>query len=279
MSELASGLPRSIDAFANARMGSIERPEWLVRVAEDYFKRSEQIFRDIPAEEMVALMDATGVEKAILATRAEDPDRELLKYPERYPDRFVLSASIDPRNGMRALHALKGLYDNQPVVLARAFPFMTGLAPNDRVYYPLYTRCVDLGLPISINTGIPGPPAPAMVQHPIHLDDVCLYFPDLVLVMAHGADPWWNVAIRLMLKYRNLYLMTSAYAPKYFPPELLTYMNTRGRHKIMFASDHPVLAMDRCVREAVDLDLRDGVLDAFLYGNADRVLFGGGDTA
>lgn len=278
MSELPPGL-RAIDAFANARMGSIERPEWLVRVAEDYFKRAEQIFRDIPAEEMVELMDATGVDKAILATRAEAPDKELLTYAERYPDRFVLSASIDPRNGMRALGALEALHKNHPVVLARAFPFMTGLAPNDRVYYPLYTRCVDLGLPISINTGIPGPPAPAAVQHPIHLDDVCLYFPELVLIMAHGADPWWNVAIRLMLKYRNLYLMTSAYAPKYFPAELLTYMNTRGRHKIMFASDHPVLAMDRCVREACDLDLRDGVLDAFLYGNADRVLFGGGDAA
>ena len=262
----------AIDAFVNARMGSIERPEWLVRVAEDYFKRSEKIFKDISVSEMVDLMDASSVEVSILSTPALEPDRETLRFVEKRPDRFVLSASLDPRQGMPALRALESMARNHPVALARAFPFMTGLAPNDRVYYPLYAKCVDLGLPVSINTGIPGPPAPGAVQHPMFLDDVCLFFPDLVLVMAHGADPWWSVAIRLMLKYRNLYLMTSAYAPKYFPPELLHFMNTRGRHKIIFASDHPVLGMDRCVDEARALDLREGVLEQFLHGNCRRVL-------
>jgi len=174
---------------------------------------------------------------------------------------------------MPALRNLEALYKNEPVVLARAFPFMTGLAPNDKVYYPLYTKCVDFDLPVSINTGIPGPPAPGEVQNPMYLDEVCLYFPELKLVMAHGADPWWNIAIRLMLKYKNLYLMTSAYAPKYFPQELLQYMNTRGSHKIIFASDHPVLSMERCVTEARALDLREGVLEKFLYQNAKGLFF------
>jgi predicted TIM-barrel fold metal-dependent hydrolase len=91
--------------------------------------------------------------------------------------------------------------------------------------------------------------------------------------MAHGADPWWNVAIRLMIKYENLHLMTSAYAPRRLPAELLHFMNTRGQDKIIFASDHPALGMRRCVREAWDLDLRDGVLDKFLYTNAERLFF------
>jgi predicted TIM-barrel fold metal-dependent hydrolase len=77
-----------------------------------------------------------------------------------------------------------------------------------------------------------------------------------------------------MIKYRNLYLMTSAYSPKYLPESLLHYMNTRGRHKIMFASDHPVLTMDRCLEEAMALDLRPGVLENYLYENAHVVLFG-----
>ena len=113
-----------------------------------------------------------------------------------------------------------------------------------------------------------------MVQHPMHLDDVCLFFPELKLVMAHGADPWWREAFRLMLKYPNLHLMTSAFAPKYFPPELLQFMNTRGKDRILFASDHPVLSMERCVTEAWALDLRDGVLDKFLYANAARLFWG-----
>jgi predicted TIM-barrel fold metal-dependent hydrolase len=91
--------------------------------------------------------------------------------------------------------------------------------------------------------------------------------------MAHGADPWWNEACRLMLKYQNLTMMTSAYLPKYFPPELLQFMNTRGKNKVMFASDHPAIQMDRCLAEALALDLRPGVLECFLYENANRVFF------
>ena len=267
----------AIDTFVNPRMGSMKRPEWLVRVAEDYFNRTDAIFKDIPVEQLVDLMDEHGVERAILATRAEEPDPVTLSFPERYPDRFFLSVSVDPQRGMKAVRAIESMKRNHPVLLARVFPFMTGLAPTDRSYYPVFAKCCELDLPISVNTGIPGPPAPGWVQHPMHLDEVCLFFPELTLVMAHGADPWWNEAIRLMLKYRNLYLMTSAFAPKYFPPELVRYMNTRGKHKIIFASDHPVLGMDRTAREAREhpgLNEREGVLDAFLRGNALRVFWG-----
>ncbi len=265
---------RAIDGFVNVRMGSAERPAYLVRVAEDYFKRSAHIFRDISVSEMLETMDRLGVEKSILSLRAETPSAEVMAFCEAHPERFVLAAYVDPRRGMPALRELSGLCQNQPVVVARAVPFMINLPPDDRAYYPLYARCIELDLPISINTGIPGPPAPGRCQDPIYLDEVCLFFPELRLVMAHGADPWWAVAIRLMLKYPNLHLMTSAYAPRFLPPELIHFMNTRGQDKIIFASDHPVLSMDRCVEEACALDLREGVLDKYLYANAHRVFFG-----
>jgi predicted TIM-barrel fold metal-dependent hydrolase len=266
---------RAIDGFVNVRMGSAERPEFLVRVAEDYFKRSEHIFKDISIGEMLDTMDRLGVERSILSLRAETPAADVIAFCEARPDRFSLAAYVDPRRGMRALRELEGVHKNHPVVVARAVPFMIGLPPDDRAYYPLYAKCVELGLPISVNTGIPGPPAPGKCQDPMYLDEVCLFFPELVLVMAHGADPWWAVAIRLMLKYPNLYLMTSAYAPRFLPQELIHFMNTRGQGKVIFASDHPVLSMDRCVKEALALDLREGVLDKFLYANAHRVFFAG----
>ena len=124
-------------------------------------------------------------------------------------------------------------------------------------------------------TRISGPPLPAEPQDPMHLDRVCIRFPELRLCMIHGADPWWDVAIRLMLKYRNLRLMTSAWSPKRLPESLLHYMRTRGTDRILFASDYPVLSMERCIGEATALDLPPDVLDAWLHGNADSFFFGG----
>ena len=148
--------------------------------------------------------------------------------------------------------------------------------PSDAVYYPLYAKCAELELPLCINTGIPGPPIPGEVQHPMHLDRVCVRFPELRLCMIHGADPWWDVAIRLLLKYANLRLMTSAWSPKRLPESLLHYMRTRGPNKVIYASDWPVLRMRRVIPEARALDLPAEVLDNYLYNNAQEFFFGTG---
>ena len=273
-------MPRAIDCWVNTNLGDAAPPEFLRRVAEDYFKRPDAIFRSFTPEALLAEMDEAGVEKAILTVAGEAPSRDVLAFPEASPDRFVLSVAVDPRRGMKAVRELDALRRSHPVVLARVTPFLAGgLPPNDYRYFPLYTRCIDWGLPVSINTGLPGPPVPGRCQDPMHLDEVCYFLPELVVVMAHGADPWWGVATRLMIKYANLFLMTSAYAPKYFPPELVHFMNTRGRYKILFASDHPVLDFRRCVAEAEALPLRDDVLDLFLYQNAHRLFFAKGGAA
>jgi uncharacterized protein len=268
---------RAIDAWANVNIGGQGRPEFLERVRADYFKRdAEDFFRTWGEDEMLELMDRLGVERAILTTTAHRPDETVLGYARRHPQRFALAAQLDPTQPMKAVRALERFVGEHGAVLARITPFAIDVPPNHAIYYPVYAKCVELGLPISINTGIPGPPAPGECQHPMHLDRVCLHFPDLKLVMAHGADPWWGEACRLMIKYRNLHLMTSAYLPKYFPPDFVHFMNTRGADKVIWASDHPALDMGRCLEEARRLELRPGVLEKYLYENARRLFFPAG---
>jgi uncharacterized protein len=191
----------------------------------------------------------------------------------RYGARFKLAAVIDPSGGMDAVRTVERLVREHDVRLIRMVPFLINKPPNDKVYYPVYAKCIELGVAVSVNTGIPGPPMPAEPQRPLYLDEVCLYFPELVLIMAHGADPWWGEAIRLLLKYPNLHMMTSAYLPKYLPAELIQFMNTRGPTKVLFATDYPFLPFDRAVQEARALPFRPGVLDRYLGENA-RQLFG-----
>ena len=211
--EGAPARPRAIDCWLNPSVGvSQYRPEFLVRVARDYFKREREMFAETPIEELLQQMDAAGVERAILTLDANDP-QPIAEVARTFPERFICSAVIDPTAGMNAVRLLERLVAQHGVRLARIIPFLVNRPPNDKVYYPIYAKCIELDVPISVNTGIPGPPMPAEPQRPLHLDEVCLFYPELKLVMAHGADPWWGEAIRLLLKYPNLYMMTSAYAP------------------------------------------------------------------
>jgi len=247
-----------------------EHPEFLVRVAEDYFHREQALREGTPLDEMVVQMEAAGVEKGLLTIDAADP-KPYAEMAGRYPGRFLLSAVIDPMQGMEAVRTVERLVKEYDVRLIRMVPFLVNRAPNDKVYYPVYAKCIELGVAASVTTGIPGPPMPAEPQRPLYLDEVCLFFPELVLIMAHGADPWWAEAMRLMLKYPNLYMMTSAYLPKYLPEELIHFMNTRGQDKVLFATDFPFLPFDRAVETAKALPFRPGVLGKYLRDNARRV--------
>ncbi len=265
---------KAIDPWVNVSMGEVADIPFLQKVKEDYFKAGDDFFRNIEADELIELMDRIGVEKVLLTADPARPEQRLLDFTTQYPGRFFIAAAPRLQKGMKAIWAMEDLAKEYPVIMARVTPFEIDTPPNDAIYYPLYAKCIEMDIPVGVNTGIPGPPVAGECQHPMYLDRVCLHFPQLKLIMQHGADPWWDVAIRLMLKYKNLYMMTSAYSPKYLPESVIHFMNTRGKHKIMFASDHPVLSMDRCLSEARELELRPGVLEKYLYDNAQAVLFG-----
>ena len=269
---------RVIDGLVNVHFGETEQqPTWMLKVRDDYFKGPKSMFAPADLAELLDEMDAHGVQKAILMDNIAKPSVTARKFAEARPDRFALAmGGLNLLKPMPTLRELSAAVADLPVAYAVVGPSFWGDAqypPSDAVYYPLYTKCAELDLPLCLNTGLPGPPIPGEVQNPIHLDRVCVRFPELRLCMIHGADPWWDVAIRLMIKYENLRLMTSAWSPKRLPESLLHYMRTRGQNKVMYASDWPVLTMRRLVPEALALDLPSDVLENYLYNNAADFFF------
>jgi len=269
---------KAIDCLVNVGFADQKQPDWMVRVKEDYFKGDDSFFKSPELPELIDNMDANGVTKAILMTTVAATDDRAQRFAAAEPERFALALGgfnlLKPMKALRSIEAFVRDHSVAYVVVGPSFWGDGMYPPSDAVYYPLYTKCCELDLPLCMNTGIPGPPIPGEAQHPMHLDRVCVRFPELRLCMIHGADPWWDVAIRLMIKYRNLRLMTSAWSPKRLPESLLHYMRTRGKDRILFASDYPVLSMERCLGEAKALDLPDEVRDAWLHGNAEAFFFG-----
>jgi len=266
-----------VDCLINVDFGDRSHPDWMNRVKEEYFHGGDDFLASSELNALLEEMDANGVDRAVILTPVAEPSARALAYCEKHPERFALGAiKLDLLRPMPTLAALDAFRRNHPVAYAQVGPAFWGdgqYPPSDAVYYPLYTKCAEWGLPLALATGLPGPPIAGEAQNPIHLDRVCQRFPELTLVMHHGADPWWDLAIRLMIKYPNLRLMTSAWSPKRLPEALLHFMRTRGKDRVLFASDSPVLTIERCVREAHDLDLPDDVRSAWLGGNAAE-LFG-----
>jgi uncharacterized protein len=166
-------------------------------------------------------------------------------------------------------------YETLGIKAATAFP--AGCSPqvpiDDRRFYPIYAKCVELDLPIFVTTGVPGPRVPMACQKTELLDEVCWFFPELKVVMRHGAQPWEELAVKLMLKWPNLYYSTSAFAPRYYPRAIIDFANTRGADKVLYAGYYPMgLSLERIFAELADVPLKDDVWPKFLRENALRVL-------
>jgi predicted TIM-barrel fold metal-dependent hydrolase len=94
----------------------------------------------------------------------------------------------------------------------------------------------------------------------------------LRVVTRHGCEPWTDLACKMMLKYPNLHYMTSAFAPKHYPKDIVEFANKRGSRQVMYAGYFPMgLSLDRIFSEMPDVPFRDEVWPGFLRENAIRV--------
>jgi predicted TIM-barrel fold metal-dependent hydrolase len=93
----------------------------------------------------------------------------------------------------------------------------------------------------------------------------------MTVIGAHMGHPYEPLLMTYMRKWPNLYLSNSAYLAKYLDPALVEFMNSStGRGRVLFASDHPFLPMDRAMNAALELPGLDDVSrDAFLNGAAE----------
>jgi len=257
------------------------KPLLLDEESRKVFKMPAQyLFKNIPEideqDDYVAYalgeMDKWGIERAMLGISG--PNSTNLDACRNHPSRFFPSYGANPNNGMEEVRAIKRLHKEHGLKAVTGFP--AGLCPqvpiNDKRYYPIYATCVELDLPICITTGVPGPRIPMAPQKVEHIDEVCWFFPELKFVMRHGGEPWVDLAVKLMLKYPNLYYSTSAFAPKHYPEAIIHYANTRGADKIMYAGYFPMgLSLERIFTDMQNVPFKDNVWPKFLRDNAIRV--------
>ena len=66
--------------------------------------------------------------------------------------------------------------------------------------------------------------------------------------------------------------MTSAFAPKHYPEEIVKFANSRGADKVMYAGYFPMgLSLDRIFKDMPNVPFKDEVWPKFLRENARKV--------
>jgi predicted TIM-barrel fold metal-dependent hydrolase len=241
--------------------------------------------KGVSVQRYIEKMDRAGIERSLLiAVRAGDLQikgsfeiayERVADVCARYPDRFSGLAGVDPTRGVRQLKELDTAVKDYGFVGAHLYPHWFGLAPDAAQYYPIYARCCELDIPIMLQVGqnliyqktrrLPS------VARPILLDQVAIDFPELKLIGIHIGIPWTDEMIAMAWKHENVFIGVDAYAPNYWPKQLVHYLNSYGRDKVIFGTDWPVIDPERAIAEIGQLGLRPESQQRLLRDNAARI--------
>lgn len=230
-----------------------------------------------PLEATVAAMEEAGVELALLNAwhgpgGALISNDEVAGWVEAAPEPFRGVASVDLNDPMAAVREVRRCVEELGFVAVRALPWLWNLPPDDRRFYPVYAACVEAGVPFCTQVGHTGPLRPSEPGRPIpYLDHVLLEFPELVVVGGHVGFPWVDEIVSLTTKYENLYVDTSAYTVRRLPGPFVEWLRGRGRTRVLFGSNWPMIAPARCLEGLAELGLDEETERLYLGENARRV--------
>ena len=265
--------PRRLYDFFRGNIRDKESKETMFPV-EYLFKQNvpTALTEDLdPVEVAITTMDHFGIDRSMIGIEGDPGLRALTEFPAR----FIPSCSADANNGLDEVRKIRRLHDEHGLKAVGTFPAgCTPHVPIDHArWYPIYSVCAELGVPIFVCAGIPGPRVPSMCQHVELLDIVCYDFPELKIVTRHGCQPWTELMVKLMLKWPNLYYSTSAFAPKHYDSRIIDYANSRGADRVLYAGYWPMgLTYERIMGDMPHVPFKDQVWPKFLRENALAVL-------
>ena len=162
----------------------------------------------------------------------DQPEEVVAEALVKAPDRFIGAAGYNPFRIDDSLRRIETAVRDWGFKYVYFHPITFGVAPNDRRCYPLYAKCVELGIPVGFQVGHSAEVLPSSVGQPILVDDVAIDFPDLKINMSHTGWPWTGEFLSMIWRHPNVYGDISAYFPSTLDPELSAFMDSsRGRNE------------------------------------------------
>jgi predicted TIM-barrel fold metal-dependent hydrolase len=285
MGEAEASVPSTpvVDFWTNLRSQAATEAWQSTRIFRQAVEARGGTVRERSPDDVLADMDAAGIDVSVVSGMAGVeplfPQRnysihEVLEACAEHPQRLLAALTVEGLGSISLIcRTIEELAPNPAFVAVRVVPMFLQEPIDSPRLYPVYERCEALGIPVSINVGVPGPRLRTKHQDPLLLDDVLIDFPDLTVVAAHMGHPWEALLVRLMRKYPRLYLTNSAWLAKYLAPEIVRFMDSSaGRNRLIFASDAPLIPPGRALEEARKVPIGAEAMARFVGGNALEVV-------
>ena len=208
--------------------------------ALDLIKHGRRDYADVERysadpKALLAFLDTIGVERAglinyvapsIIGLTPEVNDWNA-KYCSAAPDRLIAFGGVHPGTVPDTAMEVDRIA-KLGIRAIKIHPSHQALSPNDymrgnRGLAAIYERAQANAMPVMIHTGtsiFPG--ARNLHAQPMLCDDICIDYPNLVVILAHGGRPlWMNEAFFLVRRHKNMFMDISGIPPhklmEYFP--------------------------------------------------------------
>lgn len=253
------------------KMGLKPGEEW--KVAAGFCKNS--------IEEMLAEMDEVGVEKVVMIAQKMWSQRDfglIVHYaPELVAEnmkkakgRIVGAASYNPFRIPESLQEIEKAVKEYGFKYVWFHPISFGMRPDDRRCYPLFSKCLELGIPVGMQVGHSAETLTSEPGHPMNVDNVAIDFPDLKIILTHTGYPWIDEWCSMIWRHPNVYGMLNAYFPSSYEPATIKFINSpRGRDKVVSGSHGFGIA--RWKKEFMELPISDEAKKRILRDNALKI--------
>jgi predicted TIM-barrel fold metal-dependent hydrolase len=141
-----------VDAWANPAFPLAEGLPEVARLFMQSGSDDALISKRRTPTELVSMMDDAGVRQICICAwyrpgKVVFSNAEVAEFTRAYPDRFIGIAGCDLLNPVEAVKELKNYVTQEGFKGLRVVPWLWGLPPNDKHYWPLYVECITLDIP------------------------------------------------------------------------------------------------------------------------------------
>ena len=226
-------------------------------------------------------LDEAGISKGVVMARAAAnyahavPNEEIRDLLREYPGRFIGFGGVDLSAGIDA--ALKEVdscmnYGFKAICVEPGFCDPPRKV-DDPVFYPIYRRCQELGLPVVMTLSFwVGPDIE--YSNPAAAQRVANDFPLLQLDIAHACYPWWPHIFGAMLACPNIWIMPDLYMIEHYAPA--NQMCGDAVHwldgeRILYGSAYPCCDVRQGIEEMKRFNFSERLWNKIMHENAKKL--------